>query len=406
MVIVFLCMFAFPVFGAVEYESLRLNQEDIENYAVGTSVSFRMMDMDITTKRLDINDEALRYMEKKGITLTIETPKVTMIFSPESFLTQEWKQAEKSGEPLTFRVVLKKGDISKVTDNFDEWYYNQMGLYRFSTSAWDLSGEVLIGGKKEYDVKNFAVPVTLKVTYPYNSETNSVKENTLELYMLNEEKAKWDYAGGSVNTETKVITLNTNKTGLFIILSNQNPKQFTDINGHWAKNDIQFMLDKNVVQVTGDKKFYPNRDITRAEFAVFLSRTIGLNDNTGNKKFKDVTSDKPYYREVLAAANSGIVAGVSGDRFNPEAKITRQEMAVMLNRALKYAKVSVKTNQDLLNKFSDGKQIAGWAKESVASVVTAGIMGGRQNNSFAPESFASRAEAVVILHRLLNITIK
>lgn len=404
LVMLLLCV-ALPVFGATEYESLRLDKEDIENNLSGNTTVFRMVYTKQSAKRVDIDEEALNYMTQKGIRLIIETNNLTLTATPEAFKTAEWLKAVNSGEPLGVRLFIERGDGIKVSDYFDEWYYNQIGLSRYGSLAWDLSGEILVGGVKASDITKFAAPISIKVKYPVNDSGSS--ENNLEMRVLNEQTEKWDYVGGSVDREQRLIDFKTSVPGLYIILSNQKPQQFSDIKGHWAESDIQNMIKKNVVQVGGDNKFYPNREITRAEFAVFLVRTLGLGENVqGSKNFKDVTSDKSYYREVLAAANSGIVAGVSADRFNPDAKITRQEMAVMLDRALKYAKVSVQPNQALINKFADGKQIAAWAKNSVSVAVATNLIGGRENNSFAPKSFASRAEAVVILHRFLTATNK
>ncbi|MGI6227533.1 MAG: S-layer homology domain-containing protein, partial [Peptococcales bacterium] len=234
--------------------------------------------------------------------------------------------------------------------------------------------------------------------------------SNLGMYVLNEKTGKWDYLGGSVDRENRVFSCQTNVPGLYIILSGKNSsgqkgEGFTDIKGHWAESDILYMMQKNVVEVTDEKRFYPNREITRAEFAGFLVRTLGIQGNNQNSKsFKDVAPDKPYYKEVLIAADSGIIVGVGEGKFNPDMKITRQEMAVMLDRALKYKKVPVEINNDSLIKYTDSKQIADWAKDGVAAAVTSGLMGGRENDNFVPKSFTSKAEAVVILHRFIKIT--
>ncbi|MEL7564772.1 MAG: S-layer homology domain-containing protein [Dehalobacterium sp.] len=412
LLLIMLILLSLPVMGAenetLTNEILRLDKEDIENQQDGNIATFRMMNTDRTTKQLEIDDTALEYMSDKDIKLTVETDIMTFTVTPEVFKTQEWLEAVKSGEPLAIRLLIKKGSGTKVSEYFDEWYYNQIGLSRFGSSAWDLAGEILVGGIKKYDINSFAAPINISVEYSVNASSNIGGENNLGMYVLNEEEEQWDYHGGSVDQENRTVNFNTQVPGLYIILANQkSPQSFSDIKGHWAEGDIQYMVKRNVVQISGDNKFYPNNEITRAEFAVFLVRTLGLGENMqGSKSFKDVTSDKSYYHEVLAAANTGIVAGVSQDRFNPDAKITRQEMAVMLDRALKYAKVSVQPNQDLINKFTDGKQIAAWAKDSVSVAVATNLIGGRENNSFAPKSFASRAEAVVILYRFLSVTNK
>ncbi|HHT62179.1 MAG TPA: S-layer homology domain-containing protein [Clostridia bacterium] len=395
-----------PALAAVQYETLNLNRESIENNLKANTASFRMMDSNKTAKRLVIYEDALKFMSEKDVKLIVETNTMTLSLSPEAFKTQEWFEAAKSGEPLAIRLFIEKGSGLKVSEYFDDWYYNQMGFSRFGTSAWELRGEVLAAGIKKYEIDNFAVPINLNAKYSPEAESYGNISN-LGMYVLNEKTGKWDYLGGSVDRENRVFSCQTNVPGLYIILSGKNSsgqkgEGFTDIKGHWAESDILYMMQKNVVQVTGDKKFYPNREITRAEFAVFLVRTLGLEYNNGPNKFQDVGPNQPYYQEVLAAANSGIVAGVTEDKFHPDVKITRQEIAAMLARALKHGGLAVNANKDVLDQFNDEGKIASWAVNSCAQVVSSGLMSGRSNSMFEPKSFTSRAEALVLLHRLEN----
>jgi hypothetical protein len=323
--------------------------------------------------------------------------------TPEAFKTQEWLEAAKSGEPLGIRLLIAKGNATKVSDNFDEWYYNQIGLARYGISAWELTGEILVAGSKRYDIDRFAAPLNISAKYPGSLDTYAVDTANLEMYVFNEQKEKWDELGGTVDEENRLITFNTSVPGLFTILSNKESSQgFTDIKGHWAESDIQSMVQKKVISVGAEKLFFPNREITRAEFAVFLVKTLGLENTIGAKTFHDVGVNQPYYKEVTAAANSGIVAGVSEDKFLPDAQITRQEIAVMMARALKSRGKEGMVNRDLLGQFKDQTQIASWAMDSCAQVVGAGLMSGRSNSMFEPKSYTSRAEALVLLHRLIN----
>lgn len=403
--VLMMVLMALPAFGATQYETLRLNKENIENNLNGKIAAFKMMDSGRTSKRLEINDTALDYMIEKGINLTVETNVMTVNINPEAFKTKEWLEAVKSREPLGVRLFINKGSATKVYENFDEWYYNQIGLSRFGTSAWELTGEILVAGVKKFDVNSFAVPINVSVKYPVSAETYGVGTSNIEMYVLNESKEKWDYLGGKVDQENRIMTFDTNVPGLYTIFSNsglnQKSQGFSDIKGHWAESDIQYMVKKNVVEMTGDKKFFPNREITRAEFAFFLARTLGLNNNdTGAKTFQDIGTAEPYYKEIMAAANSGIVAGVTENKFVPNAQITRQEIAAMMVRALKYGGIEVDLDQGVLKQFKDQGEISPWATGSCAGVANLGMMSGRSNSKFEPKSFTSRAEALVLLHRL------
>ncbi len=395
------------VASSVYTDVLNVDLEYLENNLKGTNVTVKMMDTSSSIKKVDVKEEALSLLEKKGANLTWETPKVTMIFGPQAFKTKEWAEAKKTGDPLSARVLIEKGDMTKITNNFDEWYYSQLGYSRLTEVSYDITAEVFVGGKKEYELSQFAVPVTVKVRYPVDISNTSINEDNLGFYLLNENTLKWDSVGGKVDKENRIITFQTDRTGLFIVLSNKNKKQISDIGNHWAKGDIQFMMQQNVVQVDSQGKFYPNQGITRADFTCLLVRTLNLTDNSqGKNPFKDISSAKPYYHEVLTAANAGLVSGLSDSRFAPDEKITREQMAAMITRALTYKKLSGSSNKEVLKGFSDQSRIASWARESVATVVNSGLIGGRANKLFAPKAFTTRAEAVVILHRLYNLSHK
>jgi len=401
-VFMILILFALPVLANTQYETLRLDREDIQNAISGNIASFKLMDDDRITKKLEIDEEALNYLMQKGAKLSVQTNIMTFTLSPEAFHNQQWQEAVKSGEPLGIRLWVKRGSAAKVSEYFDEWYYNQIGLSRFGISAWELTGEILVAGVKKYELNSFAAPVTISVKYSATADTFVVGRSNLEMYVLNKEKEQWEYLGGTVNEENRTMSFSTQVPGLYTILSNQKPQEFSDIKGHWAESDIQFLILQQVVTPKEGSKFLPNQEITRAEFAGFLVRLLKIADGAGANPFNDITAQHPYYREIISAVKAGLVQGVSQNTFAPDKKIIREEMAVMMTRALKYKNVTVGINETDLTKFSDAGTVSSWAKEGVSTVSAAGLMNGKGSNSFAPKSFTTKGEAAAILHRLYN----
>ncbi|MCR6545403.1 S-layer homology domain-containing protein [Dehalobacterium formicoaceticum] len=389
-----------PVSGAEDEETLRLNREYIENNLQNNRAAFKMMHTERNVKKLEITDEALKYIEEKGIQITLETNHMTLDFTPAIFKTKEWQTALKSGEPLSVQLIIKRGSGIKVTENFDQWYYQQLGIDRLGTSSWELSGEILVAGVKQYEIHEFASNLAIRLKYPSEALISVADENKLTMFLFNETQSKWDDLGGSIDRVNKTIRFQTKTSGLFMIVVNQKPQQFTDIRGHWAESDILAMTEKKVVILSGDRKFYPNREITRAEFASFVVRTLGLIHETGTQRFQDVGVDYPYYQDIMTAAYHGIVTGVGSGRFAPNARITRQEIAAMMVRAEKLKGKSLPADQSVLNRYQDQREIALWARESCAQVVQSGIMVGKSDRLFAPKSTVTRAEAIVLLHRL------
>ncbi|MFZ5591382.1 MAG: S-layer homology domain-containing protein, partial [Bacillota bacterium] len=106
---------------------------------------------------------------------------------------------------------------------------------------------------------------------------------------------------------------------------------------------------------------------------------------------------------VAAAVNAGLVKGVGGNRFAPNEYITREQMAVMLSRAMQYAGIApVLQSADASSKlaiFKDKQAISAWATDGAAAMVSEGIIKGRTADGFAPQGLTTRAEAAVMLYR-------
>ncbi|WP_167858983.1 S8 family serine peptidase [Paenibacillus cymbidii] len=183
-------------------------------------------------------------------------------------------------------------------------------------------------------------------------------------------------------------------------------RSFADLSGHWAKADIELLASKLVVQGVTDTSFNPDASITRAEFASLLVRALGIAAGAGpaTPTFADARPGDWYYAAVEAAARAGLVQGDDGGRFVPQATIKREEMAAMLVRALRYAGGSLYAGDAAkrLAAFKDAASISDWARDAVAQAVDAGLVSGMSDATFAPAQEASRAQAAVMLKRLLQ----
>ncbi|REE78568.1 peptidase Vpr [Paenibacillus taihuensis] len=178
------------------------------------------------------------------------------------------------------------------------------------------------------------------------------------------------------------------------------PKSFADVTDHWAKNEIELLASRQLIKGVSANKFSPRSTVTRAEFAALLARALGLEMADTTTSFKDVAADKWYASAVHAIVEAGFVKGRSKDQFAPNATITREEMAVMLAGALKFAGKAEGKLAPL--NFTDKGSIASWAQAAVAQAAGAGILEGNKEGTFEPETNATRAEAAVALKRWLT----
>ncbi|MFD1910373.1 S-layer homology domain-containing protein [Paenibacillus rhizoplanae] len=134
---------------------------------------------------------------------------------------------------------------------------------------------------------------------------------------------------------------------------------------HWAKADIELLASKLIVNGSTETQFAPDSDITRAEFAALLVRSLGLTPDTAGANYTDVMTGDWYAGAIGAAVQAKLVEGFQDQSFRPNDTITREQMAVMISRAISFAG---QTNDAIsgqvrpLSAFQDQAEISSWAQ--------------------------------------------
>lgn len=171
---------------------------------------------------------------------------------------------------------------------------------------------------------------------------------------------------------------------------------FTDLpNNHWAKDYILYLNQKQIMQGKGDGVFEPDTFITRAEAVKLIAAALGLT-GTADITLADVSDGDWFVEYVAAALANGVIVGDENGCFRPNDRITRQDLAVMLYRAMK-----VSASIDELS-FTDADQISVYAVGAVGYFARRGIISGYPEGHFAPFGNATRAEAAKIISSILN----
>lgn len=208
-------------------------------------------------------------------------------------------------------------------------------------------------------------------------------------------------AAESGGVQGKLLIAGNGLYGLAVI-----DKSFADMQGHWAEEDVTLLASKLLVQGSPEGLFAPEEEVTRAEFAALLTRALGLRPESGDEvpSFSDVKPDDWFAEEVAAAAEAGLILGYEDGEFRPNASITREEMSVMLLRALEAAGIDTASLIESVKApaAADWSEVSDWAVEAVAVAVDTGLMMGRTDQRFDPQTSANRAEASVVLKRLLQ----
>ncbi|MDT3698542.1 MAG: carboxypeptidase regulatory-like domain-containing protein [Thermincola sp.] len=311
--------------------------------------------------------------------------------------------------PGTFTAA--GGEQIKVTiDKLDIAAVNE--ILKKSTQPAEIK---LVGNVFEFDaltvksgtstaVSSFGKPVSVKLSFN-GAEANNVDPKKLGVYRLDEASGKWEYVGGKVDAASKTVTVSLSHFSKYAILAYD--KTFADVAVHWAKSDVEVAAARHFVSGINTNSFAPDKVVTRAEFAVMLAKAVGLTAADQELSFKDIQKDAWYYGSVAAAVKAGIISGYNAETFAPNAKISREQMASMIARAMRAKGITVTLNQEQvsnnINRFIDGKAVSDWAEADVAAVYDKGIIKGRNTGDFAPGATAIRAEAAVMLNRLFDL---
>ncbi len=164
-----------------------------------------------------------------------------------------------------------------------------------------------------------------------------------------------------------------------------NTKKFTDMDGHWALDDVTFVAARELFGGVGGGKFAPAQSMTRGMVNTVLARLAG----------EDTSGSTPWYAKGTAWA---VENGVS-DGKNPESPVTREQMATMLYRFAGSPEVSGELS------FADAGQVSAWAHDAVLWCVQNGILNGVSGSRLAPQALAQRAQVAAMLQRFLQVTL-
>ena len=175
---------------------------------------------------------------------------------------------------------------------------------------------------------------------------------------------------------------------------------FEDLEGYeWAEEYIQALFEKGIVKGKGQRLFCPGDAVTREEFVKMITEAYSLNVVGNDMAFEDVGEDDWFFPYVKSAYYAGIINGVSETCFGAGQPITRQEMAVIADRASYVAGVGL-TESAEKTVFADGAEIDDYAAEAVEKLQRAKILNGDENGRFNPHGAATRAETAKVIYLL------
>lgn len=175
---------------------------------------------------------------------------------------------------------------------------------------------------------------------------------------------------------------------------------FKDMKNHWAREDVEYMAELGIIQGKEEDKFMPDDKITRAEFAVLITRTLGLSETPYENSFFDVVADDWYSGYVQTVRSNNFMNGYDG-LFNPDSNITREEIAKVIVAAYNSrTNTALETGKSIY--FNDIDMISSWAWDYVAEAAELGFVNGMTEELFMPKETATRAQAATMLRRVYD----
>ena len=283
------------------------------------------------------------------------------------------------------------------------------------TAVTSQEAETAIGNRPVYDItlwevkngKETAVNLsgkTVSIAIPYTPAKNEQPDNLYAVYVDENGNVQW-ISKSSYNMDQEAVIFAAEHFSIYGIgYKNQIPA-FTDVNNHWAKDNMLFVVSRGLLSGTSATTFSPNTGMTRGMFVTALGRLAGVDPTDYQaSRFTDVKEDAYYAPYVNWAAKTGVVSGTTDTAFAPDININREQMAVIMKNYAAKLGYTIPKTLEVVN-FADSAGISSWAKEAVKSMQQAGILAGKTNNCFDPAGTATRAEVAAVLRRFVEIVI-
>jgi hypothetical protein len=184
----------------------------------------------------------------------------------------------------------------------------------------------------------------------------------------------------------------------FKLIDNKSELKYfsNELQSHWAKEQIEFLLEKNFIKgvlINGNLSLNLDAPITRADFIVLLVKILNYNETPStNISFTDISTNDDYYEAIKVAVSNGLISGYPDGSIKPLDFLSRDQMATIIYNIEKKEKDLVCGNKE----YSDVTR-ADWYYNSFEYSKEKSIINGYPENKFVHLNFLKRAEAFYIM---------
>ena len=303
-----------------------------------------------------------------------------------------------------------KGKLSmQVGDKLDIQINGKDADTLYTTTVTVTNDNSVVGGGGSSSVTAYEITVTAGAGGSISPTTKKVNQNGSATFTIQADKGYKikdvlvdGTSVGAVSTYTfEKVTKTHTISAQFVAAETAWNNPFTDVKeGDWCYSAVQFVNEKGLFSGTGAKTFSPNATMTRGMLVLVLYRLAGTPAG-GKGSFRDVADGSAYADAIAWASSMGITNGTLEGLFNPNGRITRTEIAVILYRyAQKMGKTASPSGD--LSGFTDAGLIGSYAVDAMKWAVGCNLIQGKQGNVLDPNGYATRAQVATILMRFVQ----
>lgn len=338
----------------------------------------------------------------------------------------------KTGE--TFDDTISYGDITGISDAFMLWvtedtkaqygveYTMIAGVIPDSDKFYEFADNttVTINGKTVYSEKtadgNLIIHASYIVKEPKPTPTikpttePTTEPTTTPTAVPTKKPSSGGGGSSSKRTPAPTVTPTATPTATPTVEPTSTPKAesgnlpFTDIKkSDWFYDDVSKVYKNGLMYGVTDDMFAPNTNITRGMFVAVLYRIDGEPKAEKQHSFKDVSQNDYYADAVAWASQNGIVAGYSDEEYMPNETISREQMAAIMYRYVKYKGIDTdETENTNILSYDDFGEISEYAVSAMQWSAGSSVMVGRSDETLNPLETTTRAEAAAVFNRIIE----
>ena len=180
---------------------------------------------------------------------------------------------------------------------------------------------------------------------------------------------------------------------------------FKDVSSSsWYYKSVKEAYEQGLMLGVGNSEFKPSDTLTRGMFVTLLARVAKIDEASykGKSNFSDVPKGKWYEPSVSWAQMKNITSGIGGNKFAPDAPVTREQMATFIAHYIDVSGKTLPNTSTPVSGFKDIDQVSSWAKDGLELMRVTGLIVGDSNGNFNPKKTATRAEAATLFVRLYH----